>query len=198
VEELLVQSGMGITPTLVLPGFAAIVAEAPDLFATPQFRTFYGPSAASVLPRSMPMSVDGAAAVASANGDLLRRLVQRDALVVTGTDAPFVPYAAGLHAELRLYARAGLKAAQILHAATWKSAIAARVEHDLGSIEIGKIADLVVIDGDPLATIADADNVVMTIKGGRAFTLEDLGVIALDDLEAQATEAVTESEAASP
>lgn len=186
VEELLVQSGMGITPTMVLPGFAAIVAEEPDLFETPQFRTFYGESMAAILRGAMPVSAQGAGAIAAANGDLLRRLVQRDALVVTGTDAPFVPYAAGLHAEFRLYARAGLKPSQILHAATWKSAIAARVEHDLGSIEVGKLADLVVIDGDPLARIQDADNVVMTVKGGRAYSQVELGVIPPDAVTAPA------------
>jgi len=77
VEELLVQSGIGITPTLVLPGFAAIIVEAQDLLTTPQFQAFYGPSAAAVLPRSMSISPDGASAIATANGDLLRRLVQR-------------------------------------------------------------------------------------------------------------------------
>ncbi len=177
VEELLVKSGMGVTPTLVLPGFAVIAATEPDLFTTSQFKAFYGESMATAARSAMPASAGGAEAVAAANGDLLRRLVQRDALVVTGTDSPFVPYAAGLHAELRLYARAGLRPAQILHAATWKSAIAARVEHDLGSIEVGKLADLVVIDGDPLTRIADADNVVMTVKGGRIYSLEDLGVV---------------------
>jgi imidazolonepropionase-like amidohydrolase len=171
---------------MVLPGFAAIAAEEPDLFATPQFRTFYGESMATALRGAMPVNARGASAIAAANGDLLRRLVQRDALVVTGTDSPFVPYAAGLHAELRLYARAGLKPSQILHAATWKSAIAARVEHDLGSIEVGKLADLVVIDGDPLASIKDADNVVMTVKGGRAYSLRDLGVIPPEPGEAGA------------
>jgi imidazolonepropionase-like amidohydrolase len=36
------------------------------------------------------------------------------------------------------------------------------------------IADLVVVDGDPLADIADADNVVMTIKNGQAYHLPQL------------------------
>ena len=51
-----------------------------------------------------------------------------DALVVSGTDSPFVPYGAGLHAELRLYARAGLTPAQILKAASVNAAKAAGVE----------------------------------------------------------------------
>lgn len=180
VVELLVASGMGITPTMVLPGFAVIAAEDADLFSTAQFRSFYGDGVAAAYRTRLAPNVNGARATSVGNGALLRQLVERDALVVTGTDAPFVPYAAGLHAELRLYARAGLTPAQILHAATWQSAVAAHVENDLGSIEVGKIADLVVIDGDPLADIAALDDVVLTIKGGRAFTQEALGVRATD------------------
>ena len=51
---------------------------------------------------------------------------------------------------------------------------AAGVDHDIGTLQPGMIADLVVVDGDPLADIADADNVVMTIKNGRAYHLDQL------------------------
>jgi Tol biopolymer transport system component/imidazolonepropionase-like amidohydrolase len=180
VIELLVASGMGITPTMVLPGFAVIAAEDADLFTTDQFRSFYGDGVAAAYRGRLAPNVNGARATAVGNGVLLRQLVERGALVVTGTDAPFVPYAAGLHAELRLYARAGLTPAQILHAATWQSAVAAHVENDLGSIEPGKVADLVVIDGDPLQDIAALDDVVLTVKGGRGFSQEALGVRAAD------------------
>ena len=94
--------------------------------------------------------------------------------MVTGTDSPFVPYGAGLHAELRLYELAGLSPEQILHAATAKSAIAAGVSDDLGTISAGKIADIVVVSGDPLAKIADADNVTMTVKNGYRYSIEAL------------------------
>ncbi|MEJ2087652.1 MAG: amidohydrolase, partial [Gammaproteobacteria bacterium] len=42
VVKLLTVSGMGITPTAVLPGYAVIASEQPDLFETPQFEHFYG------------------------------------------------------------------------------------------------------------------------------------------------------------
>ncbi len=180
VVELLVTSGMGITPTMVLPGFAVIAAEDADLFATPQFSSFYGDEVAAAYRARLAPNLNAARSSSMGNGVLLKRLTERDALVVTGTDAPFVPYAAGLHAELRLYERAGLTPAQILHAATWQSAAAAHVENDLGSIEVGKVADLVVVDGDPLADIAALDDIVLTIKGGVAFTQEALGVRAAD------------------
>jgi len=81
---------------------------------------------------------------------------------------------ASCSAELRLYERAGLQPWQVLRAATAKAAEAAGVGKELGRIAPGMLADLVVIDGDPLATIKDADNVVLTIKGGRQFPLDTL------------------------
>ncbi len=174
VFTLLSQSGMGMTATAVLPGFAVIMAEEPDWFETQQFDTFYGPEARRYYEMLMPRFGANAAAIATANGKLLRELTRRDALLVTGTDAPFVPYGAGLHAEFRLYRRAGLTPAQILHQATMKSAQAAGVASELGSIVAGKLADIVVVNGDPLANIGDADNVVMTIKNGQLYPIEEL------------------------
>lgn len=174
VVQLLAESGMGITPTAVLPGYAVVAAEETDLFSTVQFEHFYGAGGRQAAAMLARMFGPGAAATALNNGKLLRDLTAADALVVSGTDSPFVPYGAGLHAELRLYARAGLTPAQVLRTATVNAAKAAGVDHDIGTLRPGMIADLVVVDGDPLADIADADNVVMTIKNGRAYHLDQL------------------------
>ena len=113
---------MGITATAVLPGFAVIVGQEPDWFKTEQFDQFYGPAVRKGYEMMVPRFGPQAAATAEANGTLLRALDERDALLVTGTDAPFVPYGAGLHAEFMLYSRAGVSNARILHMATMKSA----------------------------------------------------------------------------
>ena len=173
VINLLAKSGMGITPTLVLPGFAVIATEDEDFFETPQFEAFYGPQVKTGL-KMFFSRMATASTVSKANASALRELVDAGALVVTGTDSPFVPYGAGLHAEFRLYVRAGLSPFETLYAATVSSATAAGVIDDTGTLEAGKLADIVVVDGDPLADIKDADNVVMTVKNGRAYTLETL------------------------
>ncbi len=174
VVKLLAESGMGITATAVLPGYSVIASDETDLFDTPQFEHFYGAAGRQAAAMLSRMFGGGARATATNNAALLRDLAEADVLLVTGTDSPFVPYGAGLHAELRLYERAGLTPAQILRAASVKSAQAAGVEHDIGTLAPGMIADLVVVDGDPLARIADADNVVMTVKHGRGYPIERL------------------------
>lgn len=174
VVELLSASGMGLTATAVLPGFAVIVAEEPDWFETPQFETFYGPQARASYEALLGRFGSGAAQIARANGGLLRALTQRDALLVTGTDSPFVPYGAGLHAEFRLYARAGVAPIDILRQATLKSAQASGVAEELGTLEPGKLADLVIVRGDPLKDIRDLDQVVATMKHGVIYPLDEL------------------------
>ena len=174
VVALLAESGMGITATAVLPGFAVIVKEEPDWFDTPQFAHFYGPRVRKGYQLMVPRFGMAAASTAKANGRLLSALSERGALLVTGTDSPFVPYGAGLHAEFRLYARAGVPNADILRQATIRSAQAAGVDQELGSIVPGKLADLVIIDGDPLQDIRDLDQVVMTVKHGFRYALADL------------------------
>ncbi len=174
VVRLLADSGMGMTATAVLPGYAVVVSEQPDFFVNAQFDHFYGEAGRRSAQLISRMFGAGAAAIATANGGLLKALVEENALLVTGTDSPFVPYGAGLHAELRLYQRAGLSGAQILRSATIASARAAGVADDLGTLQVGKLADFVVVDGDPLRSIGDADNVVMTVKNGVAYALEDL------------------------
>ena len=86
--------------------------------------------------------------------------------IVAGTDtlAGF-----GLHRELELYVEAGIPPAEVLTLATLGSAkIAGRAER-LGTIEAGKLADFILVDGDPLAEVSDIRKVTLTIKDGTIF-----------------------------
>lgn len=86
--------------------------------------------------------------------------------IVPGTDA--IP-GFTLQRELELYVQAGMTPGEALKSATWTSAKVARVLDDRGTIEVGKRADLVLIDGDPLANIADIRKVALVVKGDVAY-----------------------------
>lgn len=73
------------------------------------------------------------------------------------------------HLELGNYATAGLTPAQILTAATWGGARALRRTADLGAVAVGKLADLIVVDGDPRADLGALQRVRHTLVGGRAM-----------------------------
>lgn len=94
------------------------------------------------------------------------RLVRAGGRVAVGTDAPAVPYGLGVHYELELLAAAGLPNDQALRIATAGGALALGLEGQLGTLEDGKLADFVVIDGDPLTRLADALRVSAVVRGG--------------------------------
>ncbi len=96
----------------------------------------------------------------------ITRLVRAGGRLGVGSDAPAVPYGLGVHLELALLARAGIANDQILRMATAGGALALGLERDLGTLETGKLADFVVVDGDPLTNIADTLRIVAVVKGG--------------------------------
>lgn len=97
---------------------------------------------------------------------LVRILHDAGVTIVAGTDAP-----AGfsLHRELELYVQAGIPPAEVLRMATLGSAKVMKKDAELGSVEPGKLADLILIDGDPLARISDVRRVALTVKDGVVF-----------------------------
>ena len=96
--------------------------------------------------------------------DFVRRFHQMGAYIVAGTDAiaTFGDYAIGLE----LLARAGIPNMQVIQAATRVAAEATGVGKLVGTIEVGKEADLVAVRGDPLADIRCLSEVVMVVRAG--------------------------------
>jgi hypothetical protein len=96
----------------------------------------------------------------------LARLVRAGGRVAIGTDAPAVPYGLGVHFDMSLIAAAGMPNDQVLRIATAQGALALGLERQIGTLEDGKIADFVVIDGDPLERLADALRITAVVRGG--------------------------------
>ncbi len=95
---------------------------------------------------------------------LFKALYDAGVTIVPGTDS-FAGY--NLHHELELYAQAGIPPAEVLRMATLTPALVMGVNKDRGVIAAGKLADMVLIDGDPTRNIADIRHVYRTIKGGK-------------------------------
>jgi Amidohydrolase family len=97
---------------------------------------------------------------------MVKRLIDAKITVVTGTDGMA---GLALHHELALFVRGGVSTADALRAATVVPARALGQAARVGTIAPGKTADLVVVDGDPLAHIDDIAHVVSTMRGGVVF-----------------------------
>jgi imidazolonepropionase-like amidohydrolase len=83
--------------------------------------------------------------------------------IVAGTDA-FSGFA--LHRELELYVDAGIPAPEVLRIATLGAARVMKLDRELGTIAPGKLADLILVDGDPTRNISDIRRVTMVVKDG--------------------------------
>ncbi|MBL8840512.1 MAG: amidohydrolase family protein [Planctomycetes bacterium] len=93
------------------------------------------------------------------------------ARILAGTDAadnfPFVFFGSSLHDELELLAQAGLTPLEVLQSATLLPAVALHLEAELGTVAIGKDADLVLLDADPLDDVRNLARIRAVIRGGR-------------------------------
>jgi Amidohydrolase family len=98
---------------------------------------------------------------------LLAELHRRGVTIVPGTDIAVPGHS--LHRELELYVKAGFTPMEAIVAATATCARVMHLDKEAGTLEAGKRADLLVIDGDPLADIRALRNVVTTIAQGRVY-----------------------------
>lgn len=87
--------------------------------------------------------------------------------VVAGTDEGIPGHS--VHREVELYGEAGFSPMEALQAATIVPARAMKLDAELGTIEAGKRADLVVLDASPLDRIRNIRSVRWTIKDGRMY-----------------------------
>jgi Tol biopolymer transport system component len=100
------------------------------------------------------------------------RMANAGVRIGAGTDTG--PEGRSLQIELELLVKAGLTPLQAIRAATYDAATCAGVENSLGSVEVGKVADLVLVTGDPSRRIQDASNVKMVFFGGTPITRDQL------------------------
>jgi imidazolonepropionase-like amidohydrolase len=97
---------------------------------------------------------------------LLKALYDAGVTIIPGTDnlAGYM-----LHHELELYVRAGIPAGEVLRMATLTPALVMGVNKDRGVIAAGKLADMVLIDGDPTQDIRNINKIDTVIKGGKVY-----------------------------
>jgi imidazolonepropionase-like amidohydrolase len=107
---------------------------------------------------------------------MVKRLYDAGVKVLAGTDHPvpaMVP-GASLHEELALLVRAGLTSAQSLRAATLDAAEYLGLTDSLGIVDRGKLAELVLLDANPLDEIRNVARVQAVWRGGRYLSRRDI------------------------
>lgn len=123
-----------------------------------------------------------------------RRFVEKELEVVNAMHRAGVPFLAGtdsppgvyifpgfsLHEELQRFAAAGFTPLEALQTATLNPAKFLGMEDTLGTVEKGKLADLVLLDTDPLDDIRNTQKIFAVVANGRYFSRKDLDKMLMD------------------
>jgi imidazolonepropionase-like amidohydrolase len=98
-------------------------------------------------------------------------LHQAGVTVLVGTDAPLrnSPPGFGLHEEMLLLVRSGMTPFEVIRAATLESARFLGLADSLGTIEVGKVAELVLLTANPLTDIRNSSRSEIVIANGRVY-----------------------------
>jgi imidazolonepropionase-like amidohydrolase len=180
VIDLLTASKMTLTPTIVIQGgFQLLTLRDGSWIDDPRLQWLFPSSALDAgraLRKRAPDAQDLAEreALVSPQEKMVAAVVRGGGRVIAGTDSPINPYGLALLAELEHYVRGGLSPAEAIRTATAVAAEAMGVGAALGTIEVGKLADLVVVDGDPLVNITDIRKTRLTIKDGIVYEVDAL------------------------
>lgn len=116
--------------------------------------------------------------------DMIPRLVKSGIGIMAGTDMPLANLIPGfsLHEELALLVRSGLTPLQAIESATLKPAQFFGIDNEQGSISEGMLADIVLLDANPLDDIKNTQRINAVMRNGFLHTREKLDRI-LSDLE---------------
>ena len=144
-------------PSAITPGLEEIVPRFP-----PQVRRTMRSGALEVPPDKQAAYHEAFPAMLR----LLKAIHDAGVTIIPGTDA-LPGYT--LHHELELYVQAGIAPAEVLRMATWAPALVMGVNKDRGVIAPGKLADMILVDGDPTKNIRDINNITTVIKGGKVY-----------------------------
>jgi Tol biopolymer transport system component/imidazolonepropionase-like amidohydrolase len=179
VIGLLAASKMTLTPTIVIQGGFPLLTLR-DSWWVDDARMRLFPPAVPAAGRALRAKAAGEADLAEREAfvrpqeRMVAAVVRAGGRVIAGTDAPIHPYGVSLLSELEHYVRGGLTPAEAIRTTTVWPAEAMGLGEQLGSIEPGKLADLVIVDGDPLRDITALRRTRYVIKDGVVYDVAEL------------------------
>jgi imidazolonepropionase-like amidohydrolase len=146
----------GRSKDMDIPSFEPGIAKAPYTLAT-KFMSLGAPASESV---RVHRQMEQTEAVIGA-------LHKAGIPIVAGSDTGLLGY--GLYRELELYVKAGMTPLEAIQTATIVPARVMNLASESGSIEPGKRADLILVDGNPLENISDIRKVIKVVAHGRMY-----------------------------
>lgn len=175
--SLMASSGTPMVSTLTIgEGYSRLV-EHPEFLDSPLYQAVYEPERIEELrtdirdayaARTWTTWMKVMTPVAQEN---LRLIADAGGVIVLGSDQSSGPAS---HRELELMVAGGIPPLEAIRIGTLNAAIFLGKQRDMGSVEEGKLADLVLLDADPVADIGNAQKIAAVIKGGVVIDREEL------------------------
>jgi len=122
-----------------------------------------------LLKRYTPAQRDQAKVGYEKANEFIRRFVQAGGILKEGSDPPRGMAALLMHRALAMDVEAGVPPMKAIQAATLNVARTFKKDKDYGSVEPGKVADLSIVEGDPLQDIWMTQNVKMVVMDGKVI-----------------------------
>ena len=171
--QMLAAVGTRWNPTLGIGGNELLVGDEPERLADSKFRAFVPEACFGFAAPDSPSDTRSLRQTWAKELATIRAAHRRGVKLHAGTDFGCF-YGASLHWELEHFAQVGLAPLEVLRIATQQGAVAVGAEDDLGTLEPGKLADLVLLDRNPLEDIKNTQSIWRVIKGGWVFDPEKL------------------------
>ncbi len=180
------QSNTNYTPTLVV-GYGGLAG---DPYWRQATNVFEQPLLMAHTPPAI-LRADNARRTTAPEGDFVddeiaresKRLADRGVLVSIGAHGQQAGIAA--HWEIWSFVRGGMTPLEALRAATIVPAQSLGMDREIGSLEVGKLADMVILDGNPLENIRNTERVETVVLGGRAYDATTMNEIVTGDAQRQ-------------
>lgn len=125
-----------------------------------------------IIPPKMDTLVEYTDAYVATIAQNNQRALRFDVPIAVGSDGG--PGGLSTHLELELLQENGMSPTEVLTAATYGGAATMGWEEEVGSVEVGKLADLVILEADPRADIRNCRKIAWVIKGGNPYSPETL------------------------
>jgi Tol biopolymer transport system component len=187
IIQLTIASGIGLIPTIDMPYRFAADHNEESVIEEAKTSPFINDRMESYMPFSMPpLRAQQSSIRAHVGRSNVERFSKAGALLAAGTDYPFYWTPWMLHREIEQYVKAGMSPFDALMSATRNAARVLRAEEDLGTIEKGKLADLLILDANPLEDIRNTRKIWKVIKGGKLVDREALKNWQLNETESVA------------
>ena len=146
--DLMIKNGTYYVPTISAGEFVAAKSKIDNYFPE-----IVRPKAASVGPQI---------------GDTFSKAYKKGVKIAFGTDAGVQPHGTNWE-EFVFMVKNGMPEMEAIQSATMETAKLLKIEDTLGSIEAGKIADIIAVEGDPLDDISVLKDIVLVIKDGKVY-----------------------------